>query len=1712
MADDNNTWENSAPASNNAWQTTPAAGNSAPATNNALQATPAAGVVTSDGWQETPAPPEVLAPDAHLEDTPELIKLKKEIVSQLNVYLAIDGETFQDPAQADLRNRDPSKISSFVVAINTREKNLPASMIITSKTKLLQDPLINPRLDPWHYIELRVNAADIFNYKVTELKDMTELPAHLNLPADFERKGRALVSFTTNRPMLLNAHEVPVLQNSADLPGLSSLRDKVQKIIDNDFNKTEHRYEFLIKYEASTKAHLAKLGHRAISDRAADPSWLWSDNSPNKHEYRQGNIKDAEDRPEIHHDYYLLHERVPGNRYALAQRYIYALTDENNIARMEHIEIAASQYSCAILPVKGSARKVAELDNSEPNMYLLSVRFGKDVTKPKQEDTLIIHMPYEVPPCPEPTDPKDRKPDFKGPHKVDEEPAEQYGDITTFTETNEEKNDLIEQTHADYLESRNKLWFGKVVPSCSLNPAGETLVMIFRPVYADWQGKDKMAAPTVGTKVPVTLTEIDSILKAKKYIESDQAFREWLSIEKTFNDKTYNDLVRLINDFVQLGTGNVHQRLDQHWAEFMTYANANLPYLEIDLRKLIPQDISIFTKGWRSTHKKGLVQAFNKDYWRHGIALFEGVPGAGKTFLVVNITLMLSLNGLKGIIICDTNNLVNEWAEKLTEAAEAFFTKNPDAVMPVTQIRICRVHSWETEKSEFIGNFIPVQHRTYFGAEVQPAFLLEKMIDDVGQQSADNKKKKDRRFKVKELSLSQWMVTYLNENLNGVDDRWQTLLQMLETKRDNPSDATFNTAHLNSLITDLRAEALSSMNLVVTTCGQAIRPGFSDRFKPIFFIKDEDPASQPAFFMAFLAAFPSLRFGKLVGDPRQKGPYVVQLLKNDKRTYFGRTLKFSAFTWATHAGLKVIFLADQMRMQGCRPYVAWFSKYRYGGALNDGHLHTAEPNEVHAARKIHKSMFNIPSTCVMIMLKGTYTDREEGGTTTINLSMQLWVLEVYIREFFRRLLGEKRFKVDVSKWTLLLISPYLGVTNWCHQLIDEDFVDKRLRAIVYQSIQGGEAFTNVDVEPRKKLGPFTATDNDARVKGSRHKFVYLPVRATEAFDPKTYKFKDEHQLLRHPHIVNAYQEYLLFKGMGAVFETNAPNTRLCNNCQRLGHARAECENEPACENCFQEGHSRATCPYPRTIPFRGTCRGCGEPGHKKADCPTRKQCQRCSGPHPTIDCDLPWCKLCRSTDHNYIECPRAKCSECGGNHWDGSKKCPLFKVTICWKCNGSHKPAYCTEKSTKFLFPTKNTKKTKLDAADETLHKELHPEQYIHVEMNEDFTPEEQEEEDLASDEEDTTLPPMVASSTSIPVPSANDTASTWQTPANRGHNFDHSFPHGYVLLPTPATALQCGLYALTLSIPAQHETIRPPQIEELQTLANSGEVQTRINKAEASTVLGEDFHKNYSVDQVASTLREYGAREGRALVLGLHLPDSSIVLYAEGASDETVVWIHHNGVQDGHYSGMRPKQNEAEEALKHHQDLENHEESEDENADFCLYCYGSGHTSQTCPEPFKAGLSEKQLKQLEQLPTDIEVDFNVKPKAKKKNNKKPSHVFPTTTKKSKKPKKSTIVAAILQKQQVIVNQATILQKATVDQPAVPQEATVLQDQPTILQEAAVDQPTVLQDQPAFNGPTVPATVNQVTEADPNLPSAWDSNQDPNDGWNNAKDYHNEKW
>jgi hypothetical protein len=86
----------------------------------------------------------------------------------------------------------------FVVNINSRHKALPSSVVFVVKAKLSKDSTINIRIDSWHYIKLKINAADISNIKRTELiTDFTLLNSFILLPS-FNPKEKALVTFIIN--------------------------------------------------------------------------------------------------------------------------------------------------------------------------------------------------------------------------------------------------------------------------------------------------------------------------------------------------------------------------------------------------------------------------------------------------------------------------------------------------------------------------------------------------------------------------------------------------------------------------------------------------------------------------------------------------------------------------------------------------------------------------------------------------------------------------------------------------------------------------------------------------------------------------------------------------------------------------------------------------------------------------------------------------------------------------------------------------------------------------------------------------------------------------------------------------------------------------------------------------------------------------------------------------------------------------------------------------------------------------------------------------------------------------------------------------------------------------------------------------------------------------------------------------------------------------
>jgi hypothetical protein len=160
----------------------------------------------------------------------------------------------------------------------------------------------------------------------------------------------------------------------------------------------------------------------------------------------------------------------------------------------------------------------------------------------------------------------------------------------------------------------------------------------------------------------------------------------------------------------------------------------------------------------------------------------------------------------------------------------------------------------------------------------------------------------------------------------------------------------------------------------------------------------------------------------------------------------------------------VIYIPVQLRIQSFRgkqgiignaKYIAWFSKNRYNKSVIDDflrHFSLIVLNLIKFIIKAHKSIFEIASTTIIVLLKGSWSKTEEGGTSIRNLSIQLWCFKTYIKGLYRRLKAEKQFPVDPREWSVILISPYLAVTTWINQATKLEVCKQNFYANVFKTI------------------------------------------------------------------------------------------------------------------------------------------------------------------------------------------------------------------------------------------------------------------------------------------------------------------------------------------------------------------------------------------------------------------------------------------------------------------------------------------------------------------------------------------------------------------------------------------------------------------------------------------------------------------------------------
>ncbi|KAL8790155.1 MAG: hypothetical protein Q9195_006482 [Heterodermia aff. obscurata] len=132
---------------------------------------------------------------------------------------------------------------------------------------------------------------------------------------------------------------------------------------------------------------------------------------------------------------------------------------------------------------------------------------------------------------------------------------------------------------------------------------------------------------------------------------------------------------------------------------------------------------------------------------------------------------------------------------------------------------------------------------------------------------------------------------------------------------------------------------------------------------------------------------------------------------------------------------------------------------------------------------------------------------------------------------------------------------------------------------------------------------------------------------------------------------------------------------------------------------------------------------------------------------------------------------------------------------------------------------------------------------------------------------------------------------------------FLRCFPDQWQTIETSAEGLLCGWHAVILSMSAQHPMLPCPALEELIEIFEQQSMETALWFLMENT-------NNFSVDQVAAVLTDWGWERGLNLRLG-YLEEGQppiLAMHPNEDDDVLVVWVHHDGIRNGgigHFSGM---------------------------------------------------------------------------------------------------------------------------------------------------------------------------------------------------------------
>ncbi|RDL31936.1 uncharacterized protein BP5553_09338 [Venustampulla echinocandica] len=1208
-------------------------------------------------------------------------KLNYDRVISLAACVLVNGIAFGEPFQTSLKGNDASKFPTVRFLPSYSEPGLRSNIGISFTASRHHDSAdtavadkTNPLGHAHHAIFVDCHGRTIRDVTITKAS-VEGLPAAFNC-TDFDPVGKAFLTFKSDAP-LTKGLAVPQLHTDA----LTSTMRAIATEIDSTITaKAPLAFFCIISPHRYGSRFISSLTTKIAADIDEDPLYPWSKNSPAHHQLELNNIHPVHDRPPFSMENFIV---APRSQYAdrldMQVPIVYGEVGEHEYEMGIREEWTEALFATVFAPIPGSAFAANANDNALPKLILAYISLlGKDIPKPQPGDRFSVYMPFPIPDCPEydgPDRKKSRSIDDNDYDYADFDPEDMdtaAGDGEEIIAPDAAAGTAIKLLHAqdaDLLREDRLLhtWVGTVVQVMPDTPAGVLILICERPTDVRWMGKKD--PPRVATIIPFMPHKFRNAERLGLEIQQQlDTHPHELKIAPLFSDKTFKDIIRTTSIFFKLmDRPSNSTQINVHLAHYLLSFNKNLAYPVLDFfhPDIAGNNWARYTDDLSPYQKEVFDEALQRI--EHGMLFIEGCVGSSKSTLAAILSTILVASGRHSapiLMVQETNVGVDHQALQLAARFNRY---------GLGKKLIIRVGSLPEETQRFISRVHPTEFKERFRSDTNDVDLAEfaalGLLNDYGQAYSDDRQQGDKRFKEEcaNLTLHEAMWKRLHEYMD-CNKNYFSLLAALNTQADSPDDVQFSPAEVTALLTSLRRDTLAAADVVLCTTSIALRPAIADAIaRPTALFQDEACKAKPSSTYGLIGLYRPQTFYALIGDSRQLGPYFITADNPEFPNPFYRAATLSVLARARDHRLPILTFYEQHRMW--TPYLtSWLSHRAYHGMMRDGNRDRAPIAQVQFVYDFLVTRFGIKKreNFVVIETNGSRSFKEEGSTSLQNLHHV--ALVVQIMRDFKSYIDDADTSFNRSDFSVVHLTPYKKQQTLVEEAI-RFLHDSRFRSLTVVGAQGITAGLVIFEIPNERLSAFVNEYKAFLVAMTRHSAGVIVIVTESAIDPSTYSMTAD-RMYRNPRVNNIYALYGVGLDLGNVFYTDVPDISKCNKCGAIGHQRADCSTNAKCYNCLELGHGYRDCPDeklrdpPKMDPTRLAsiiCHNCSQMGHMKPDCPG--------------------CKVCKTAEHAYADCPQKFCKTCQtSSHW--TIGCP--KINICSRCGtAGHQRKACTETLTR---------------------------------------------------------------------------------------------------------------------------------------------------------------------------------------------------------------------------------------------------------------------------------------------------------------------------------------------------------------------------------------------------------------------------------------------